>query len=88
MALRKYQAATNKDEQVITTGDGHTLVRGSGNVGCEYCFLPPPSDGNYYVLLGEYWFGPFYLSATGQLLLNTNGQTVYPAYEGADMGGA
>lgn len=28
MALRKYQATTNKDEIVVTTGDGHTIVRG------------------------------------------------------------
>lgn len=28
MALRKYQAASNKDERVISTGDGHTFIKG------------------------------------------------------------
>ena len=28
MPLRKYQAASNKDERVVSTGDGHTFIRG------------------------------------------------------------
>ena len=84
MPLRKYQATTNKDEQVVTTGDGQTLVRGTGTTGCTYCFLPPPDDGNCYGMLGSYWFGPFTINSNGYLAISINNQQTYPAIEGLE----
>jgi hypothetical protein len=93
MALRKYQATTNKDSQVVTTGDGHTLVRGRFTAGGGGGGVIAPPENGFWVASGEYWMGPFGLYSTNvngnpstfsYLIIQNNDIQYHPMFEGVE----